>query len=74
MIQTVCLLAKPIDFFSYEQNSGLEISYKQIVKRRMTQRLEDFMLEELLSVFECYDIGLQHDDGPRPRKIVAANG
>ena len=40
----------------------------------MTYRFGYFTLKKLLSVFECYDIGLQHDDALRPGKIVAAIG
>ena len=60
MVRNKILVTQTINFFFEIQNSRFEVGYHRIIDRRMRERLIDFFLEDLLSLFEYRYVGLQH--------------
>ena len=60
-------VTKTINFFLDVQNSRFEVNYHWIVDRRIRERLVDFLLEDLLSLFEYRYVGLQHNASDSPK-------
>jgi hypothetical protein len=58
------LVTKAFNLFPDKQNTGLEINYHRVVNCRMTERLEDFVLEDFLSTLKSGYVGLQHECAP----------
>ena len=61
MIRNKYLVSKTIDFFFDVYDSRFEVGYHRIIDGRMRQRLIDFFLEELSSLFEDRYVGSQHE-------------
>jgi hypothetical protein len=61
MIRNKRFAAKAINFFFDVYDSRFEVGYHRIIDRRMAERLIDFFLEDLLSLFEDRYVGLQHE-------------
>jgi hypothetical protein len=61
MIRSKYFVAKAINFFFDVYDSRFEVGDHRIIDRRMRERLMDFLLEDLLSLLEDRNVGLQHE-------------
>ena len=52
MVRNKILVTQTINFLFEIQNSRFEVGYHRIVDRRMRERLIDFFLEDLFSLFD----------------------
>jgi hypothetical protein len=55
------LVTKAFNLFSDKQSTRLEVNNHWVVNCRMTERLDDFTLEDFLSALEFGYVGLQHE-------------
>jgi hypothetical protein len=61
MIRSKYFVAKAINFLFDVYDSRFEVGDHRIIDRRMRERLMDFLLEDLLSLLEDRNVGLQHE-------------
>src|SRR5262245_20722719 len=61
MIRNKCFVTKAINFFFDVYDSRFEVGDHRVIDWRMRESLIDFVLEDLLSLFEDRNVGLQHE-------------